>query len=76
MTIYSVNDRTTREHEDFYSLTPAKKWMKERIKQGHEVSGSKVKIYSNGDWVNCGAISLTGSNKSFIANSRMTQANY
>ena len=76
MTQYSVFDKTTQEFEDFYSVSPAKKWMKERIKLGHDVSGSKVKIYSNGDWVNCGAISLTSSNKSFIANSRMTKANY
>lgn len=76
MTIYSVNDRTTREHEDFYSLTPAKKWMKERMSLGHEVSGGKVRFYANGDMVQCGAITLQGSNKTFIANSRMTKANY
>ena len=76
MTLYSVYDKTTKEHETCYTLTGAKKWMKERIKLGHEVSGSKTKIYSNGDWVNCGAITLTGSNKTFIANTRMEKANY
>ena len=76
MTQYSVFDKTTQEFDTFYAATPAKKWMRERIKLGHEVSGSKVKIYSNGDMVNCGAINLEGSNKSFIANTRMTTANY
>lgn len=50
--------------------------MKELIKQGHEVEGSKTRVYSNSDWVNCGEITLSGSNKSFVANSRMTKANY
>ena len=76
MTRDSVFDKTTNEFDEFYAVTPAKKWMRERIKLGHEVSGSKTKVYSNGDWVNCGAISLTGTNKSFITNTRMTQANY
>lgn len=76
MTTYSVYDKTTKEGETFYSASPAKKWMKERMKQGHEVSGSKTKIYSNGDWVPCGRIELTGSNKVFIANSRMSKPNY
>lgn len=76
MTQYSVYDETTQEHETFYTVTPAKKWMRERIKLGHKVSGSKTKIYSNGDWVNCGTINLTGHNKNFIANTRMTKENY
>ena len=76
MTIYSVYDKTSKESETYYSLSAAKKAMKELIKQGHEVSGSKTKIYSNGDWIPCGEITLTGSNKTFIANTRMTKANY
>ena len=76
MTQYSVYDNTTNEGETFFTLTPAKRWMRERMKQGHDVSGSKTKIYSNGDWIPCGAITLTGTNKTFIANSRMTKANY
>lgn len=76
MTIYSVFDKTTNEFDEFYAVTPAKKWMRERIKLGHEVSGSKTKVYSNGDLVNCGPIMMMGSNKTFIANSRMKQANY
>ena len=76
MTQYSVFDKTTQEYDTFYTVSPAKKWMRERIKLGHEVTGSKTKIYSNGDWVNCGAINLEGTNKTFIANTRMTKANY
>lgn len=76
MTLYSVYDKTTKEGETCYTLSGAKKWMKERMKMGHEVSGSKTKIYSNGDWIPCGEITLTGSNKTFIANSKMTKPNY
>lgn len=76
MTIYSVYDKTTKESETYYSLSAAKKAMKELSKQGHEVEGCKTRVYSNGDWVNCGEITLSGSNKSFVANSRMTKANY
>lgn len=46
------------------------------MKQGFEVSGSKTKVWSNGDWENCGEITLTGSNKTFFANARMTKPNY
>ena len=76
MTIYSVYDSTAKESKEFYTLTDAKKFMKTRIKEGHDVSGDKTKIYANGDWVPCGPIVLKGSNKVFIANSGMTQANY
>ena len=76
MTIYSVYDKTTKESETYYSLSAAKKAMKELTKQGHEVVGDKTRIYSNGDWIPCGEITLSGSNKSFVANSRMTKANY
>lgn len=64
MTQCIVYDETTKESETFCSLTAAKKWMRERIKQKHEVSGQKYKVYSDGEFVNCGSISLTGSNKS------------
>ena len=75
MTVYNVIDKTTGEKEELYSLSAAKKWMREHLKQGHEVSGSKTRIYSNGDFVPCGEIKLEGSNKVFIANS-MTTSNY
>jgi len=76
MTQCLVYDLTTKESETFFSLIAAKKWMRDRQKQGHEVEGSKYKIYSNGDTVNCGRIKLTGNNKSFVANSRQTKAGY
>lgn len=76
MTQYSVYDATTKESKTFFALTPAKKWMRDHIKMGHQVEGYKTKIYSNGDWVPCGEIELKGSNKVFIANTRMTKANY
>lgn len=38
MTQCIVYDETTKESETFCSLTAAKKWMRERIKQKHEVS--------------------------------------
>lgn len=76
MMIYSVYDKTTKESETFYSVSAAKKRMKQLIAEGHEVSGSKTKIYANGDWVPCGEITLTGSNKTFVANTRQKKAGY
>lgn len=76
MTQCLVFDKTTKESESFFTLTSAKKWMKERMKQGHDVTGSRYKIYSNGDTVNLGSIKLTGNNKSFVANSKQTKAGY
>lgn len=76
MTQCLVYDLTTKESETFFTLTGAKKWMRERQKQGHEVEGSKYRIYSNGDTVNCGRIKLTGNNKSFVANSKQTKPGY
>lgn len=76
MTLYSVYDKTTKESEEFCSLSSAKKRMKQLLKEGHEVTGSKTKVYSNGDWEPCGEITLTGSNKVFMANTRQTKAGY
>lgn len=76
MTQCIVYDETTKESETYSSLTAAKKWMRERIKQGHKVNGQKYKVYSDGDFVNCGSISLTGSNKSFVANTRQIKKGY
>ena len=70
------NDETTKESKTYYSLTSANHWMRERIKQKHEVSGQKYRVYSDGEFVNCGSISLTGSNKSFVANTRQTKKGY
>lgn len=76
MTIYNVTDKTSNESETFFSVAEAKRWMRERIKMGHEVVGSKTKVYSNGDWVPLGEITLKGSNAVLIANSSMTKPNY
>lgn len=68
-TVYSDKD-------NFYgvtsSLTEAKKMMKEH--PGSE--GMKTKIWSNGDFENIGKISLTGSNKTMVENSRQKGQSY
>lgn len=71
-----VYDNTTKESETFFTLTAAKKWMKEHKAQGHDVEGSEYRIYSNGDTVCNGKINLTGSNKHFVANTRQTKKGY
>lgn len=76
MTQCIVYDETTKESQDICTLPAAKKWMRERMKQGHKVSGQKYKVYSDGEFVNCGAIRLTGNNKRFVANSKQTKAGY
>lgn len=76
MTECIVYDETTKQSETFCSLTAAKKWMREHLKQGHEVSGQKYKVYSNGDFVNYGEILLNGSNKSFVANTKQRKPGY
>lgn len=76
MMMCSVYDKTTGKSETFCSVAAAKKRMKQLLQEGHEVSGSKTKVYSNGDWEPCGEITLTGSNKVFMANARQTKAGY
>lgn len=76
MVQYNVFDKTTKESKEFYSLSEAKKHMKKLIKEGHECYGSKTRIYSNGDWEHAGEITLTGSNKTFIANTRQKKPGY
>lgn len=76
MTIYTTFDKTTQEREEFYNVSSAKKWMRERIKIGHDVTGSKTKVWANGEWEPMGKIELNGTNKVFIANAGMTKANY
>lgn len=71
MKLYTVVNRSENYYEDFYSLPAAKKAMKE-----HNAKGYIYKIYSNGDFVNCGEIQLKGSNKTFVANSRQTVKGY
>ena len=73
MTIYEVINQETKFYEQFYTLTDAKKAMKENNARGY-----KTKVYANGDWIPCGEIELKGRNDSFIANSprRMKKTNY
>jgi hypothetical protein len=74
MTIYTVywKENNEKQCETVYSLSEAKKIMK-----AHPGStGDKTKVYSNGDWVPCGPITLKGSNKTFVANTKMTKSNY
>lgn len=76
MTIYSITweENGTRHYERRHTLTEAKKIMR----QHPGAKGTKTKVWSNGDWEPMGEIKLTGSNKSFIANSprNMKKANY
>lgn len=71
MKVYNVVNKETGYNEDFYSLSAAKKAMKE-----NNAKGFITKFYSNGDWVNCGEIQLAGSNKTFVANTRQTTKSY
>ena len=73
MTQYIVINNETGYYEEFYNLAAAKKAMKE-----NNAKGSKWKIYSDGETVDCGEITLKGSNKTYIANSprNMKKANY
>lgn len=41
------------------------------------IAGTSIlKVYANGDCVNCGEISLNGNNKTYVANTRQTISNY
>lgn len=71
MKIYHVCNKETGYDEEFYNLSAAKKAMKE-----NNAKGSITKVWSNGDWENLGEISLNGSNKTFVANTRQKKANY
>lgn len=74
MIYYNTTDHTTNENQTHFTATAAKRWMKERIKLGHEVTGSKTKVYANGDWEPCGPIVLKGSNA--VQMSNQTTATY
>lgn len=71
MRIYTVsNDQGYC--EEFYSLSAAKKAMKE-----HNAKGFITVIRSNGDWEPMGEIKLKGSNASMLAGAtRQTTCNY
>lgn len=51
--------------KEFFSLKQAKEEMKRTGKPG-----TKYKVYSNGDFVNCGSIKIKGSNKCIVRGER------
>ena len=59
MTIYYVGE------QEFFKLKDAKQEMKRT-----GLVGSKVKVYSNGDWIPCGEIKLNGSNRCRVVGAR------
>lgn len=59
MTIYYVGE------QEFFKLKEAKQEMKRT-----GLAGSKVKVYSNGDWIPCGEIKLNGSNRCRVVGAR------
>ena len=71
MKIYSVCNHETGYYETFYSLSAAKKAMKE-----HNAKGSITKVWSSGELEPMGEIVLRGSNKTFCANTRQKKAGY
>lgn len=71
MKIYTVINKSENYFEEFYNLPDAKKAMRE-----HNAKGYITKVYSNGEWENCGEIQLKGNNKTFIANSKQTIKGY
>lgn len=68
---YDVFNRETGYNETFYNLKAAKAAMRKNNASGHI-----TKIYSNGDWIPCGEIKLSGNNKTFIANTKQVKENY
>lgn len=65
----TVNDCFT-----FSTLKEAKRMIKEHM---DKYAGSCItKTWSNGDWENLGEISLRGSNRTFVANTRQRKESY
>lgn len=74
---FSVYSESANFSEIYFTLTAAKKVMKDLIKKGHnDVKGSITKIWSNGDWENLGKINLDGPNRTFVANTRQKIPSY
>lgn len=71
MKIYTVTNGKDFK-KDFYNLSDAKKAMVE-----HNAKGYIQKVYSSGDWVNCGEINLGGRNSTLVQGAtRQNIANY
>lgn len=58
--------------QTFYNLMKAKSFMKEHPGS----TGVIYKTWSNGDFECVGVITLKGSNKTFVANTKQKQENY
>ncbi len=71
MKIYTVINRETGYHEEFHTLAEAKKAMHE-----HNATGHITKVWSNGDWEPAGEITLKGSNKTMMVNTKQQKPNY
>ena len=63
-----------KQHITLFSLASAKKLIKQN--RDKYVSSCITKVWSNGDWENLGEIKLSGSNKTFVANSKQKVASY
>lgn len=71
--IVSYVDNSGKEQsQTFYKLTSAKAFMKEHPGS----TGVIYKFWSNGDFECVGTIKLTGSNKTFVANTKQKIENY
>lgn len=71
---YDVNCEKWDNTFTFYSLSSAKKLIKDNINK--YIGSSITQIWANGDWENIGEIKLKGPNKTFVANTKQVKANY
>ena len=71
MKIYDVINNENGYQEQFFKLNDAKKAMKT-----HNAKGFITKVWSNGDFEPCGEITLKGSNKIFLANTKQIKKGY
>lgn len=71
MKSYHVYNKETGYSEVFYNLPRAKKAMRE-----NNAKGTITKTWRNGDWENLGEITLNGTNKTFVANTKQTKLSY
>ena len=68
MTAYYIYDSAEEYPVEMFSLSKAKQYMREHAAT---ITGTeKVKIYSNGESVTCGAIKLNGSNRCRVVGAR------
>lgn len=67
-----LNDNGENEFKTFYNLSSAKAFMKEKPNS----IGTIYKTWANGDFECVGVITLKGSNKTFVANTKQKQENY